>query len=140
MSKKVIGFALCSLLLALCSRAEAQQAGKVHRIGLLISASSTATAPYIEAFRQRMRELGYVEGKNYRLEIRGGGAKPERLAHLADELVQLKVDIIVAAGNPAVRAAMKASSAIPIVMRTSTDPVESGYIPNLSHPGGNITE
>jgi putative ABC transport system substrate-binding protein len=86
-----------------------------------------------------MRELGYVEGKNYRLEIRGGGAESERLAQLAHELVQLKVDIIVAGGNPAVRAAMKATSSIPIVMRTSTDPVEAGYIPNLSHPSGNIT-
>ena len=137
-SKKVIGL-LCALLLALCSGAGAQQTGKVHRIGLLSSASTTATAPYIEAFRQRMRELGYVEGKNYRLEIRGGGAELERLTHLADELVQLKVDIIVAGGSPAVRAAMKATSAIPIVMRMSTDPVEAGYIPNLSHPGGNIT-
>jgi putative ABC transport system substrate-binding protein len=86
-----------------------------------------------------LRELGYTEGKNYRLEIRGGGAEPAQLAHLADELVQLKIDIIVAGGNPAVRAAMKATSAIPIVMRTSADPVEAGYIPNLSHPGGNIT-
>jgi putative tryptophan/tyrosine transport system substrate-binding protein len=139
MIKKVIGLALCSVILALCSGAEAQQTGKIHRIGLLISASSTATAPYIEAFRQRMRELGYVEGKNYRLEIRGGGAEPERLAHLAHELVQHKVDIIVAGGTPAVRAAMKATSAIPIVMRMSTDPVEAGFIPDLSHPGGNIT-
>jgi putative ABC transport system substrate-binding protein len=140
-SKKIsnLGFPLCIMLFALCLSAEAQQTGKVHRIGLLISASSTGTAPYIEAFRQRLRELGYTEGKNYRLEIRGGRAESERLAHLADELVQLKVGIIVAGGTPAVRAARKATSTIPIVMRMSIDPVEAGFIPNLSHPGGNIT-
>jgi putative tryptophan/tyrosine transport system substrate-binding protein len=128
-----------ALLLALSLPAGAQQVQKVHRIGLLISASTTATAPYIEAFRQGMRELGHVEGKNYLLEIRAGGAEPDRLPPLAAELVHLKVDIIVAVGNFAVRAAMKATSTLPIVMRTSTDPVEAGYIASLAHPGGNIT-
>jgi putative tryptophan/tyrosine transport system substrate-binding protein len=137
--KKALHLALAAMLFGLCSAAEAQQPGKVHRIGLLISASTTVTAPYIEAFRQRMRELGYVEGKNYLLEIRAGGAEPERVVRLAAELVQLKVDIIVAAGHPAVRAAMKTTRAIPIVIITSTDPVEAGYIASLSHPGGNIT-
>jgi putative ABC transport system substrate-binding protein len=83
--------------------------------------------------------LGYIEGKNIILEIRGGEAKPDRVSDLAVELVHLKVDIIVAVGNFAVRAAMKATSTIPIVMRTATDPVEAGYIPSLAHPGGNIT-
>jgi putative ABC transport system substrate-binding protein len=124
------------MLFALCSSAAAQQPGKVHRVGLLISASTDVTAPYIEAFRQAMRDLGYVEGKNYVLEIRGGGAEADRLAA---ELVRLKVDIIVAGGTPALRAAIKATSTIPIVMRASTDPVEGGFVPSLARPGGNIT-
>jgi putative tryptophan/tyrosine transport system substrate-binding protein len=129
----------CTLLFTVSVSAEAQQPGKIYRIGLLISASTAVTAPYIEAFRQGLRELGYTEGKNIILEIRGGGAEPGRLSDLAAELVRMKVDIIVAGGNPAVRAAMKATSTIPIVMRTATDPVEAGYIPSLARPGGNIT-
>jgi putative ABC transport system substrate-binding protein len=130
---------LCALLLACSFPAQAQQPKKVPRIGVLISASAAATAPFVEAFRQGLRELGYIEGKNIILEIRGGEAKPDRVSDLAVELVHLKVDIIVAVGNFAVRAAMKATSTIPIVMRTATDPVEAGYIPSLAHPGGNIT-
>jgi putative tryptophan/tyrosine transport system substrate-binding protein len=139
MKAKILLYTLPALILASIHLAEAQQPKKIPRVGFLISASTDATAPYIEAFRQRLRELGYVEGKNIFLEIRGGGAEPDRIADLAAELVRLKADIIVAGGNPAVRAAMKASSTIPIVMRTGTDPVEAGYIPSLAHPGGNIT-
>jgi putative ABC transport system substrate-binding protein len=127
------------LLLACIHFAEAQQPKKVARVGLLISASTAVTAPYVEAFRQGMRELEYVEGKNYVLETRGGGAEPGRLADLAAELVALKVDIIVALGNFAVRAAIKETSTIPIVMRTATDPIEAGWISSLARPGGNIT-
>jgi putative ABC transport system substrate-binding protein len=86
-----------------------------------------------------LRELGYVEGKNIVLEIRGGEANPDRVSDLAAELIALKVDIIVAGGNFAVRAAMKATSTIPIVMRTAADPVAAGWIPSLARPGGNIT-
>jgi hypothetical protein len=78
---------LCAMLLALSFTVQAQQSGKVPRVELLISASTAVTAPYIEAFRQGLRELGYVEGKNIVLEIRGGGAEPDRIAHLAAELV-----------------------------------------------------
>jgi putative ABC transport system substrate-binding protein len=130
---------LGAMLLALCFSAKAQQPKKVSRIGLLISASTTETAPYIEAFRQSLRELGYTEGKNMILEIRGAEAKYDRLPDIAAELVALKVDIIVAGGNPAVRAAMKATSTIPIVMRTAVDPVEAGFVASLARPGGNIT-
>ena len=114
MRKQIFCFALCAMLFALSFPAEAQQAGKVHRIGLLISASNVI-APFTDAFRQGMRELGYVEGKNYVLEIRGGKAKRDQYAA---ELVHLKVDIIVTVGFPALRAASKATSTIPIVMRT----------------------
>jgi putative tryptophan/tyrosine transport system substrate-binding protein len=127
------------LLFALCFPAQAQQSGKVPRVELLISASTAVTAPYIEAFRQGLRELGYVEGKNIVLEIRAGENNPDRVSDLAAELIGLKVEIIVAVGNQALRRAMKATSTIPIVMRTATDPVEAGYIRSLARPGGNLT-
>jgi putative ABC transport system substrate-binding protein len=138
MKRTIFGFTLSAMLYALCSSAEAQQLGKVHRIGLLIAASNV-TAPFTDAFRQGFRELSYVEGKNYILEIRSGGAEPDRLSELAAELVRLKVDIIVVVGSPALRAATKATSTIPIVMRTGGDPVKSGLVASLARPGGNIT-
>jgi putative tryptophan/tyrosine transport system substrate-binding protein len=130
--------ALCALLLALSASADAQQLGKVHRIGLLISASDVI-APFTDAFRQGLRELGYVEGKNYVLEIRGGGAESDRLSDMAAELIRLNVDIIVTVGSPALRAATKATSTVPIVMRTGGDPVKAGLVASLARPGGNIT-
>jgi putative ABC transport system substrate-binding protein len=130
---------LCALPFALCLSVQAQQTTKVPRVGLLISASTAETAPFIEGFRQGLRELGYVEGKNIVLEIRGGGTEPDRINHLAAELVRLKVEIIVAGAAQALRAAMKATNTIPIVMRTSTDPVEAGFVASLAHPGGNVT-
>ncbi|HXV83943.1 MAG TPA: ABC transporter substrate binding protein [Candidatus Binatia bacterium] len=87
-----------------------------------------------------MRKMGYVEGRNYILEIRGGGAPDrDRLSDLAAELLRLKVHVIVARGSPALRAAMKATSTIHIVMRTASDPVETGFVPSLARPGGNMT-
>lgn len=118
---------------------DAQQAGKVHQVGLLIAASNLI-APFGDAFRQGMRELGYIEGKKYVLEIRGGGAaERDRLSNLAAELVRLKVDIIVAEAGPAVVAAKKATSTIPIVMRVGVDPVRMGFVTSLAYPGENIT-
>jgi putative ABC transport system substrate-binding protein len=122
-------------LLAGSLPAEAQKAEKVHRIGLLISASNVIPL-FTDAFRQGMRELGYVEEKNYVLEIRGGRAKRDQYAA---ELVRLKVDIIVTVGFPALRAAKEATSTIPIVMRTGSDPVRRGLVASLAHPGGNLT-
>jgi len=126
------------MLFALGVQAQAQQPGKVHRIGLLIAASSVVT-PFTNAFRQGLRELGYIEGKNYVLEIRGGGAEPDRLFEVAAELVRLNVDIIVTVGNPALQAAAKATSTVPIVMRTGRDPVKAGFVASLARPAGNIT-
>jgi ABC-type uncharacterized transport system substrate-binding protein len=128
-----------AVLLALGVTAEAQQPGKIPRIGLLMSSSTAETVPFIEAFRLGLRELGYIEGKNIGLEIRGGGANPDRLSDLATELVGLKVDIIVAEGNPAVRAAKQVTSAIPIVMLIGFGPLESGFVTSLARPSGNIT-
>lgn len=138
MARNTIFTLLAALALISGSPAEAQQPGKIPRIGLLISSSSDETVPYIDAFRQGFQELGYVEGKNIALEIRRG-ADSDRIFELAAELVDLRVDIIVAGGRPALSAATKATSTIPIVMRTATDPVRAGFVPSLAHPGGNIT-
>ena len=139
MARNTIFTLLAALALLSGSPAEAQQPGKIPRIGLLISSSSDETVPYIDAFRQGLQELGYVEGKNIALEIRRGGADSDRISELAAELVDLRVDIIVAGGSPALSAATKATSTIPIVMRTATDPVRAGFVPSLARPGGNIT-
>ena len=142
MRLRTIGF-IATLVLGLLAGplpAEAQQAGKVHRIGVLISASpGVATEPFLDGFRQGLRELGYVEGKNFVFEIRWGEMKRDRISNLAAELVRLKVDIIVAGGFLAIAAAKKATRVIPIVMRTGSDPVRRGFVDSLAHPGGNIT-
>jgi putative ABC transport system substrate-binding protein len=139
MRKTVIGFTLSAMLFAFCPPAEAQQPGKVPRIGFLMTSSTAQTTPFIEAFRQGLRELGYVEGKDIVLEIRGGEAKPDQVSDLAAELIGLKVDIIVARASTAIRAAIEATSTIPIVMRYGGDPVNAGFVSSLAHPGGNIT-
>ncbi len=125
-------------LLAAPPPAEAQETGKVYRIGLLYS-TSAVVALFTDAFRQGMRELGYGEGKNYVLKIRARGAKTDRISDLAAELLRLKVDIILAVGVPALRAAKEATSTIPIVIQTGSDPVRRGFVASLAHPGGNIT-
>ena len=132
---------ICLLLTGfLLTDAGAQQQGKISRIGLLISASSAATAPFTDAFEQGLRELGYVEGKNIAIERRFADGKLNSLPALAAELVALKVDVIVAAGsNLAVLAAKQATSTIPIFLIIASDPVERGLAASLARPGGNIT-
>src|SRR6266576_2438297 len=139
MTKKLIFLALCSLLLAPCSAVDAQEPKKVPRIGYLTNASLSASAVRTEAFRQGMRELGYVEGKSIVIEWRYLEGKPTRLPSLAAELVRLKVDIIVTAGPLPTRAAKEATSTIPIVMAQDPDPVGNGFVASLARPGGNIT-
>ena len=117
--------------------ANAQQAKKVHRIGFLAAARSTT--PAVEAFRQGLRELGYVEGKNIVIEWRYAEGKLDRLRELAAELVRLKVDVIVTAGSASTRPAKEATVTIPIVMAFDNDPVGSGFVASLARPGGNIT-
>jgi len=119
--------------------AEAQQAGKVHRIGMLETTSMALNAANIEAFRQGLRELGYVEGRNYIIEYRSADGRSERFPDLAAELVRLKVDVILTRGTPAVMAAKSATGTIPVVMAASSDPVLSGVVASLARPGGNIT-
>ena len=118
---------------------EGQQPAKAVRIGYLSPLSISADSVYTEAFRQGLRELGYVEGKDFVLEPRYADGKFERLPELASELVRLKVDVIVAAPTPAVRAVQQASRTVPIVMAFSGDPVGEGFVASLSRPGGNIT-
>ena len=125
----------CGLLAAPLA-AEAQ-AGKIWRIGYLPSAA--AENPPRVAFRQRLRELGYVEGQNVTFEIRSAEGNLERFPALAAELVRLNVDIIVAWGDPASGAAQKATTSIPIVMVAATDPIAAGFVASLAQPGGNIT-
>ena len=109
------------------------------RIGYLTGASLSANAARIEAFRQGLRELGYVEGKNIVIEWRYAEGKLDRLPALAAELVRLKVDVIVTGGPAATRAAKEATSTIPIVMTNDPDPVGNGFVASLARPGGNIT-
>ena len=139
MSKKVICVALGALLLAFGFSAEAQQPKKVPLIGFLGATSPSTISDRVEAFRQGLRELGYVEGKNIVVEYRWAEGKIERLPDLATELVRLKVDVIVSGGNSATQAAKKATNTIPIVMTQVSDPVASGFVASLARPGGNIT-
>jgi len=131
--------ALCAMFLALYSSADAQQATKTNRVGWLSSSPLSATPERIEAFRQGLRELGYIEGKNIVIEWRSGEGKPDREKTLAAELVRLKVDVIVTGGSTATRPAKDATATIPIVMAQDSDPVGNGFIASLARPGGNIT-
>jgi len=123
-------------LLAAPLAAKAQEAGKVARIGVLNSGSPPA--PFVESFKQGLRELGYVEGRNISIEYRWAEGRDERLPGLAADLVRLKVDVIVASSQAAV-AAKQATTAIPIVMPIITDPVRLGLVASLGRPGGNVT-
>ena len=127
------------IVVALFSRAEAQQPKKVHRIGVFLPVSASASAHLIEAFRQGLREYGYIDKQNIALEYRYAEGKAERLKDLAAELVSLKVDVIVAGSTPGVMAARNATGAIPIVMVTTGDPVTGRLVASLARPGGNIT-
>jgi len=127
-----------AVLLAAPLAAEAQQAPKIPKIGLL-SASTQAASAHVEAFRQGMRDLGHVEGKTFVLELRDGEGRAERFRDLARELVRLKVDVIVTSTDIAIAAARQQTRTIPIVMATSTDPLGTGLVASLAHPGGNVT-
>jgi putative ABC transport system substrate-binding protein len=137
----VLCAALCAMLFALCSVAEAQQPKKIAKIGFLSEGfpSSTTDAIRVEAFRQGLREIGYAEGKNISIEYRFAEAKRERLPDLAAELVRLKMDVIVTYGTVGTLALKQATATIPIVMAGSADPVARGIVASLARPGGNVT-
>jgi ABC-type uncharacterized transport system substrate-binding protein len=140
MRKRFISFALCAILFALCDPVEAQQTAKIPRIGYLVSSGDpTNPGPSVEAFRQGLQDLGYVEGKNILVEYRYIEGKSERVPSFVAEIVQLKVDVLVVSNPPSIRAAKQATKTIPIVMVNSADPVATGIIDSLARPGGNIT-
>jgi ABC-type uncharacterized transport system substrate-binding protein len=117
----------------------AQQTPKIPKIGLLTPSTPVAAAPLVEAFKRGLRELGYVEGKTLVLEVRYGEAKVERLRELARDLAGLKVDVIAVSTDGAIAAVRRETGTIPIVMINSSDPVGTGFVASLSHPGGNVT-
>ena len=119
--------------------AQAQQPGKVPRIGFLDASTASGSVVRLEAFRQELRKLGWIEGKNITIEYRFAEQKPERVPELAADLVRLKVDLIVVSGTPQALAAKKATTTIPIVMANVGDPVGSGLVASLARPGGNVT-
>jgi ABC-type uncharacterized transport system substrate-binding protein len=130
---------LAALLLAPCFFVRAQQPARIPRIGYLDAVSLTANPARIEAFRQGLRKLGYVERKNMFIEWRSADGKLDRLPALTAELLDLNVDIIVSGGRSVTRAAKEATSTIPIIMTQDSDPVANGFVTSLARPGGNIT-
>src|SRR6185503_18437866 len=131
--------ALSGGLLAAPLAAQAQQAGKVARIGRLSPLSAETDAPNLAAFRKGLRELGWIEGQHFTIEARFAGGKPERLGGLAADLVRQRVDVILTGSNAGALAAKRATGTIPIVMVTTGDPVGGGIVASLGRPGGNVT-
>ncbi len=131
---------LATFFLTTASLAEAQQAGKIFRIGFLDASTASGSAVLVKAFLQELSKLGWIEGKNITIEYRFAESKGgERLPELAADLVRLKVDLIVVAGTPAAMAAKSATTTIPIVMASVGDPVGAGLVASLARPGGNVT-
>ena len=127
------------MLFAPCSFVDAQQPPKIPRIGWLTGSTLSSNAHRIEAFRQGLRELGYVDGKNIVIEWRGADGNPDHQRPLVAELMRLKVHVLVASGGGPTRAAKEATATIPIVFAQDTDPIGNGFVASLARPGGNIT-
>jgi putative ABC transport system substrate-binding protein len=138
---RLIGLAVVHSLTLASLAGDAQQPAGLPRIGFLTPSSSSEprSVRFVQAFRNGLLELGYVEGQNVAIEFRWAEGKYDRLPDLAAELVRLKVNVIVAGGTPAVQAAKQATATIPIVMATVADPVAQGFVASLARPGGNIT-
>jgi putative ABC transport system substrate-binding protein len=137
MNKKLLIAIFVVVIFACLHPAEAQQPKKVSRIGYLTTGSRSSAS--VKAFQQGLRDLGYIEGQNITIEYRSSEGMAERLPNLVAELVQLKVDILIVSGSLTTQAAKNATQTIPIVMTTVTDPVGTGLIASLAHPGGNVT-
>ena len=134
------GIVALVITLVMCGAVvQAQQTGKIFRIGFLNASTASGSAVHMDAFRQEMRKFGWIEGKNITIEYRFGEQKNERLPELAADLVRLRVDLIVVVGTPASLAAKRATAAIPIVMASVPDPVAAGLVASLAQPGGNVT-
>src|SRR5262245_19669346 len=141
MSNKIFCFALCALLFPVCVPAETQQQARVPKIGVLSGGSRSASGlgSRLELMRQGLREVGYVEGKNITIVYRSAEEKFERLPALVDELIGLKVDVLVMSSTPAALAAKKSTSTFPVAFIGVSDPVAAGLVVSLARPGGNIT-
>ena len=139
MNQNIFRFMLCGMLLAFCLPADAQQTTKIGRIGFLDNSTASGSAVLVEAFRQELRKLGWIDRKNIAIEYRFAEQKNERLPELAADLVRLKVDLIVAAGTEPALAAKNATATVPIVMTNAADPVGAGLVASLARPGGNVT-
>jgi putative tryptophan/tyrosine transport system substrate-binding protein len=139
LKKKIVLFVLTTLFLVTGNPTHAQQTGKILRIGFLDASTASGIATLMEAFRQELSRLGWIEGKNIAFEYRFAEGKFDRLPGLAADLVRLKVDLIVVTAASSVLAAKKATTTIPIVMTSSADPVALGLVASLARPGGNVT-
>src|SRR2546430_15377474 len=139
MKKKIPVFTLCAMLFALGLPADAQQPGKIFRIGFLDDSTASNSAVRLDTFRQELSKLGWIEGKNVAIEYRFAEGKLERLPELAADFVRLKVDLIVVASSVSALAAKSATTTIPILMTNSGDPVAAGLVASLARPGGNVT-
>lgn len=139
MTVKGIGFIIALGILLGPLAAQAQQTGTVYRIGFLGNSTAALEANLVAPFREGLRDLGYVEGRNVLIEYRWAEGKYDRFPALIGELLALKVTVIVTAGTPATLAVKKATTSVPLVMTAVGDPVGTGIVPSLSHPGGNIT-
>jgi putative ABC transport system substrate-binding protein len=139
MKNKITFLTLGAMFFALCGSVDAQQPGKVFRIGFLDPSTAAGNAVLVDAFRQEMGKLGWIEGKNYVIEYRFAEQRNERLPELAADLVRLKVDLSVVTGTTPARAAKKATTTIPITMTSAADPVAAGLVVSLARPGGNVT-
>src|SRR5262249_18402169 len=139
MNQSILVLTLCTMCFTLCLPAQAQQPKKIPRIGVLFSGTRSANLTDIDAFRDGLRDLGYLEEKNILLEYRYAEGEFSRVSSLASELVQLKVDVIVTGGTRSTTAAKQATSTIPIVVGEAGDLVEAGLVASLARPGGNVT-
>src|SRR5215467_7031840 len=139
MSKRILVFCFLITVLLITGSSQAQQTGKIFRIGFLDASTASGSAVLVDAFRRELNKLGWTDGKNITIEYRFAEQKNERLPELAADLVRLKVDLIVASGASAPLAAKSATATIPIVMITFPDPVGAGLVVSLARPGGNVT-
>jgi putative ABC transport system substrate-binding protein len=142
MIKSNLGFATCAMVFAMCVSAEAQQPDEIPRVGFLqrrVAPTAANPDPLGSAFKQGLRDLGYIEGKSIIIEHRYGEGSEKRFPGLVAELIQLKVDVLVIPSSQGIHAAKQATKTIPIVMVTPADPVAAGFIDSLARPGGNIT-
>src|SRR5438309_2862468 len=140
MRNSFFGLSLSVVLLAFCSVADTQQRARIPRIGYVSGTGDASNqGPYVEALREGLRDLSYVEGKTFVIEFRGAEGKSDRIPSLVTELVQLKVDVLIVPTLPAILTAKQATKTVPIVIVSNRDPVATGIIDSLARPGGNIT-